>query len=103
MSHVNTNSIAAYLTLNQPVLDTTLKDMRLTLQNSIHSEITKMMHNFTSEVSYLGERVTTIEAKMGEVTSPFNSLVDAQGEEAVDIEWMKTKIADFKTIPEGTI
>lgn len=86
LSHANASSIAAYATLNQPVLDTTLKDMLLTLKNSIHTDIAKMMHNFTSEVSYLGDRETTIEAKMGEVTSSFNCLVDAQGEEVEDIE-----------------
>lgn len=69
--------------------------MLLTLQNSIQSDIAKMVHNFTSEASHLGDRVSTIEAKMGEVTSSFNSLLDVQGEGAEDIEWMKAKIADL--------
>lgn len=71
------SSIAEYPTLNQPIMDTTLKDMLLTLQNSIHSEITKLVLNFSSEMSFLGERVTTIETNMGEVTSSFIDLVDA--------------------------
>lgn len=72
------NSIAAYPTTNQPVLDTTLRDMLLTLQTSIHFNISKMMHHITSEMTCMGERVTIIENKMGEVTSSFNTLVDAQ-------------------------
>lgn len=37
------NSIATYPTSNQPVLDTTLRDMLMTLQSSIHSDITNML------------------------------------------------------------
>lgn len=55
-----------------------------------------MMHNFSTEISFLGERVTNIEQKLGEVTSSFNDLVDDQNEEAEDIEWMKAKISDLE-------
>lgn len=60
--------------------------MLLTLQTSIHSDIFKIMHHFTSEMTCMRERVTIIENKMGEVTSSFNTLVDAQSEGAEDIE-----------------
>lgn len=80
------STIAILPTTNQPVLDTTLRDMLLTVQSSIHSEIANMIQHFNSEIFYMGNRVTNIESKMGEITSSFNDMVDAQGEDAEDIE-----------------
>lgn len=82
--------------MKQPVLDTTLRDMMLTVQSTIHSEIANMMQHFHSDISYMGNRVTNIETKMGEITSSFNDMVDTQGEEIEDTDWMKAKIADLE-------
>lgn len=44
----------------------------------------------------MGDRVSNVETKMGEVTDSVNDLIDAHGEEADDIAWLKTKMADLE-------
>lgn len=60
------NPIAAFSKSGQPMMDTTLKDMLLSLQSPIHSDIVSMVHHFKTEITDLGHRVTNIENRMGE-------------------------------------
>lgn len=83
------NSKADFPTTNQPVLDTTLRDILMTAQSSICSEIINMMQHFSSDMSHMGERVSNRETKMGEVTASFNE----------DIAWIKAKMADLEDRP----
>lgn len=80
------------------MLDTTLKDMLMSLQSSIHSDIFSMVvHNFKAEITDLSDRVSNIESEMGEFTTSFNDLVDAHREKVEDLlKWMKAKLADLE-------
>lgn len=44
------DSIVAFPTLNQPVLDTTLKDMLISLRRTIHTDMMAFMRKFSSEL-----------------------------------------------------
>lgn len=81
------DSITDFPTSNQPVMDTTLKDMLVSLRSTLHSDILAITHQFKSEVKAVSNRVTHIESKMGEFANTFNDMVDAQ---------IKTKLADLE-------
>lgn len=90
------NSIAAFPTTNQPVLETTLKKMLVFLQSSIHADIFKLDHQFKADIHLLDDQVLHLECKMGEFTYNFNELVDAHSEREKYMEWMKAKLADLE-------
>lgn len=96
LGHHVTKSIAGFPTTNHPVLDTTLKDMLTSLQCSIHADIFSIVKHFKSELTDLGDRVTNIESEIGEITTSFNDMVDANGNREEDIEWMKANLADLE-------
>lgn len=78
---------------NQPVLDTTLKDMLISLRSTIYAD---MMRKFNTELTAVGDRVDHIEGKMGDYATTINYLIDAQ--EASDEEQtsIKAKLADLE-------
>lgn len=90
------STIANYPTSGQPVLDTTMKDMLLSLQASLMLNISAMINNFASEMQGMGERVQHIEHKMDDCTSTVNDLIDAYKEQADDTDWIKAKLADLE-------
>lgn len=53
--------IAAFPTSNQPVLDTLLKDMLISLNTTSQAEFSNIAKQFTAEVHLLGSRVHRIE------------------------------------------
>lgn len=78
------------------MLDTTLKDMLVSLRSTRHADILSLAQQFKSDVTEIGNRVSHIEDKMGEFASTFNDLIDAQNAQDDDITWMKSKIADLE-------
>lgn len=50
-----------------------------------------MVKQFKTHMSEVGDRVSHIEAKMGEFAETFNDLVDAHNESEDDKEWLKKK------------
>lgn len=90
------DNIAAFPTNNQPVMDSTLKDMLVSLRSAIHTDMLQLMKQCKSEVNEVRNRVTHIESKMGEFTETFNSMVDAHNEHEDDIVWLKSKVADLE-------
>lgn len=88
--------IAHYPTSGQPVLDTTMKDMLLSLQSSLMVNISSMFNNFTIEMKRLGERVYHVEGEMEKQAHTVNNLVDAFKEQMEDTDWMRAKIADLE-------
>lgn len=71
------DSIADFPTSNQPVMDSVLKDMLVSLRTAIHTDMVQLMNQCISEVNVVSERVSHIENKMGEFTDTFNDMVDA--------------------------
>lgn len=57
-------TIAAFPTNNQPVMDSTLKDMLVSLRSAIHTDMLQLMKQCKSEVAEVSDRVTHIESKM---------------------------------------
>lgn len=87
------DSITDFPTLNQPVMDTTLKDMLVSLRSSLHADIMSITQQFKSEVSAVANRVSHIEIKMGEFASTFNDMVDAYNDRDDELMSLKMKIA----------
>ncbi|XP_018417948.1 PREDICTED: uncharacterized protein C3orf67-like [Nanorana parkeri] len=88
--------IENYPTANQPLSDTTLKDMLVSLRSSLNSDMQALVHQFSSDLQEVGERVTHIEDKMGDFADTFNELVDAHNDREDDITWLQTKVADLE-------
>lgn len=59
-------SIESLPTQNQPVLDTVLKDMLLSLRSIIQADMDSCMNRFSRDIQAMGDRVDHIEVKMGE-------------------------------------
>lgn len=87
-------SIASYPVSNQPVMDTLLKDMLLSLQSSLHADLAALTHKFSSEIHRLGEKVNHIENSLGKINVTVNDLVDAHDDNLEGRCWLKAKIAD---------
>lgn len=90
------DSINDFPTLNQPLMDTTLKDMLVSLRTTLHAVMLAITQQFKSEVTAVSNRVTHIESKMGEFTTTFNEMVDAQNDRDDEIVQIKTKLADLE-------
>lgn len=73
------DSIEVFPMNNQPVMDTVLKDMLLSLRSSIQTNMTSCMQKFNNEIQAVESRVGYTENKMGELDT-VNNLVDAHDE-----------------------
>lgn len=71
------DAISLFPTTNQPVLDTTLKEMLLSLRSIIQSDMIPLVQQFKQYISSLGNRVEHMEVKMGDYADTINDLVDA--------------------------
>lgn len=74
---VHPSPIATFPSANQPVLETTMKEMLISLQSSLYNDISSMFNKFSSQMHYMGQRVYHIKKQMGEMTETVNDLVDA--------------------------
>lgn len=88
--------IYTFPTANQPISESTLKDMLVSLCNSLHADMMKCMRSFKTKVNELGERVDHVEQKMGEHASSYNLLVDAHNDQSDEVTWLKAKVADLE-------
>lgn len=90
------DAIDAFPTNNQSVMDSTLKEMLMSLRGAIHTDMLQLMKQCKSEVDKVRGRVSHIENKMGEFSETFNDMVDAHNDHADDIVWLKSKVADLE-------
>lgn len=103
------DSIETFPTQNQPVMDTVLKDMLMSLRSTIQTDMASCMSRFTKDIQAIGDRVDHVEVKMYAHT--INDLVDAYEEKEGENEWIKAKLADLEArsrlkirgIPESTL
>lgn len=77
MQSAHPSPIAAFPTSNQPVLETTMKEMLISLQSSLHNDISSMFTKFSTEMQSMGKRIYHIEKQIGEVAETVNYLIDA--------------------------
>lgn len=90
------DSIVACPAQNQPALDTTIKDMLISLRSTIHIDMMACMRKFSSELNAVGDRVDHIESKMGKYATTINDLVDAHNTAEEEQTWIKAKLADLE-------
>lgn len=87
--------IEEFPTMNQPVMDTVLKDIFLSLRSTLQADMMSCMQNFNKDIQVVESRVDHIETKMGEFASTINDLVDAHDGKEEEMEWIKLKMADL--------
>lgn len=90
------DSITTFSTSNQPVSDTTLKDMFISLRSTIHSDMITCMQKLNTELNAMGDRVDHIETKMGEYATTINNLMDAHNTNEDEHLRFKAKLADLE-------
>ncbi|XP_073453695.1 uncharacterized protein [Aquarana catesbeiana] len=90
------NSIDQFPTTNQPVMDTILKEMLVSLRSSLHSDMLSCIHTVNRDLQEVSERVTYVEDKMGKFATTINALVDANESNEDDIDSIKAKMADME-------
>lgn len=88
------DSIASFPTSNQPIMDATMKDMLLSLRDTIHADILHITRQFKEEMHAVRSRVEHIENKMDEFVHTINDLVDAHDEHMDEHTWIKAKLAN---------
>lgn len=93
--HPHPGPITSFLTSCQPMSDSMLKDMHLSLWAPLQADMLLCIHGFKEDLHKASERVGQIEDKMGEYASSFNSLVDAHNAHRYDLQWLKAKVADL--------
>lgn len=65
-------SITSFRTMNQPVMDTVLKDMLVSLRSTLQADMINCMHRFSGEIKAVESKVEHIEGKMREFASTIN-------------------------------
>lgn len=90
------DSITDFPTANTPIMDTTLKDMLISLRSTLHADIQSLTRQFKSEISSVNKRISHVETKMGEFACTFNDLVDAHNDRDDDMLQLKLKLANLE-------
>lgn len=90
------DSIEEFPTTGQPVLDTVMKDMLMSLRSSLQADMMEFMRRFNKKLNKVESRVEHIETKMGEVATTINDLVDASEDKDEEMDWVKMKLADME-------
>lgn len=71
------DKLNAIPTAGQPILDTKIKDMIMSLRGALQHDMMNYMHTSKVEIDALGERVDYVENKMCDFTSAHNKFVDS--------------------------
>lgn len=97
-AHINPydEKLNAIPTAGQPILDSTIKDMIISLRGALQYDMMNFMQKSKMEMDALGERVDYVENKMCEFTSAHNEMVDSHFELEDEVKHLKTKIADLE-------
>lgn len=90
------DSIDLFPTTNQPVLDTTLKDMLVSLRSSLHADMLSCVHKFVVELRKTLSRVDCIETKMEELATTINDLVNTHDNNENEMDAIKAKFAEIE-------
>lgn len=78
------------------MIDTTLKDMLVSLCSTPHSDIMSLTQQIKAELHAVNDRVSHIESKMGEFASPFDEQEIAHNERKDDLPWINATLADLE-------
>lgn len=88
--------LEGFPTSGQPVSDTVLKEMLMSLRSSLHQDMLQTVQKCQAEVHSLGERVNQIEITLDSHASSFNAMVDAHANQSDDVSWIKDKLSDLE-------
>lgn len=88
--------IVAFPTTGQPVSDTMLKDMLLSLRASLQVGILTCINQHIAEIQERGDWVDHVENSLTKFTENYNTLVDSHTAQTEDITWIKAKLADLE-------
>lgn len=80
----------------QPIMDTTLKEMLVSLRGTLDMDLMSLVSQIKGEVSELGGRVHHVKSKMGDFATSNNELVDAHNEREEESNLLKAKLADLE-------
>lgn len=87
--------IEEFPTNNKPVMDNVLKDMLMSLKNSLQADVALYMHKISTDLHAVESRVEHVKTKMREFATTINNLIKVhKGRE--DMEWVKAKLADIE-------
>lgn len=86
----------SFPTTIQPISDTTLKDVLVSLRASLHTDMMECVQSFRAEVQELGGRVDHIEHKMSEFAASHNTPIDAHNNQDDELEKLKDKVTDIE-------
>lgn len=86
----------SFPTSGQPILDTAVKEMLLSLRGSLQHDMAVFMKQTQRELDYVGERVDHVENKMGEFTQAHNELVKAHNDLEEEFKAHKLKVANLE-------
>lgn len=89
------SSIADFPTTGQ-IVDTTMKEMLLSLQTFLFANFSFLFHKISSDLHNMENRVQSDEAKMCECTETIKDLADAYDDTKEDHLWIKYKLADLE-------
>lgn len=82
------DSIATVPTVGRPVMDTTLKDMLMSLRS--------LMQNFGHNLNVLENRISHVESNIGDITTTVNNIIDTQESHKEDNKWIRDKLTDME-------
>lgn len=91
------DSIASFPTAGQPVLDSTLKDMLMSLRSSLQADMFSFMHNFGNKMSVVEERMSCKKSNLGDIPTTVNDIIDSQDKKMEDNKWIKDKLTTLRT------
>lgn len=90
------DSITAFPTMGQPVIDTTLKDMLVSLRSSLQTDMLSIMQNIGHSLTLNEDRIIHIETNVSGITSTVNDIIDTQETHMQETKWIKEKLADIE-------
>lgn len=90
------SSMASFPTSGLPVLDSTLKDMLLSLQTSLMTDLASLFTKITSDIHSLDDRVSNFERDMKDCVSTVNKVIDVYEDIREEQTWMLAKLADLE-------
>lgn len=96
ITNLYNEKLNAFPTSGQPILDTDLKDLILSLRGALQQDMKCFIQQSKKETEAIGERVDYVEQKICDFTEAHNELVDAHFEMEEEIKRLKLKVADLE-------
>lgn len=88
--------MSSFPTSGQPVMDTTLKEMLISLQTSLMTHLSSLFHKITTDIHSLDDRVTNAKRGIYACTSTVNETIEAYDAVKEVQAWMCAKLADLE-------